>query len=171
MSDSINDGDSPFKLPTIENPPPQRSVSVLVGPLDEDEDFWQYESQLLVRRGTRMPDRCVVCNEPAEPKQLHCVVRRRITEAPVILAVLVLFPFWLIVLTLGHQSAQLWPGLCTRHRKREVRGRRFTIALMLLGFALPFAPFFLVTNPLTGMSVWIVWCLIAGCVMLCSSVC
>jgi len=140
MSDPSPERDNPFSSPMAESPAPERAKSAMIGPLDEDDDIWQYESLLLVRRGTHLPDRCIACNNEAEPKRLRFVLRQEISRWLVVVLVLTLGPLFLLIVAMCLPTAQLSPGLCHLHSRQETRGRRATICLLLLGMCLPIMP-------------------------------
>ena len=140
MSDPSQERDNPFSSPMAESPAPERAKSAMIGPLDEDDDIWQYESLLLVRRGAQLPDRCIVCNNEAEPKRLRFVIRQEISRWLVVVLVLTMGPLFLLIVAMCLPTAQLSPGLCRLHSRQETRGRRATVCLLLLGMCLPLMP-------------------------------
>jgi uncharacterized membrane protein len=69
--------------------------------------------------GTRFPDRCVVCNQPATKR----LSRKLYWHAPALYALIAIsVPIYIIVGLIVRKKAETEIGLCEEHAKRRIRG-------------------------------------------------
>ena len=102
--------------------------------------FWRDGDVLIVERGAKFPDRCVVCCQPAEPKRLICRIRRSISQAWTIAFLCINGPLFLVIVSVCLPAVQIKPGLCAIHRGKETRGRLITGGLICLSVLIMFLP-------------------------------
>jgi hypothetical protein len=109
---------------------------------DEWLGYWRDGKQLVVRKGTELPDRCVKCNAPAEGYRL----RRNLSwHAPAwYLLILISLLIYIIVYFFVRNTAKLDVGVCPAHRRRRVMsilaawiGIVVSIGLMVAPLAAP----------------------------------
>lgn len=117
-------------------------------PPDHVPGLWSSEDLLIVERGTRLPDRCIVCNEPEEGTQLHFIIRRDLPVYAKILILVLASPLMLLVIFAGAKSVRTEIGLCRTHRQKELRGRWIVRLMFASLVVLPMIP--LVATPVMG---------------------
>jgi hypothetical protein len=107
---------NPYAAPQSDLGPPPGAGAV------PGENVWRDGPLLVFRKGARLVDRCVKCNEPGDGRML----RRLLYWHPwwVYLTLLVCTPWlYIIVALIARHTASIDIGLCSRHRAR----RRLTI--------------------------------------------
>lgn len=100
---------------------PSRPFLRLVG---EVEDFahgaWRDDNTLVVSHQATLPDRCVVCNKPAEG---HTVDKTLLWHTPMLLPLLVMLPVGIVIYAVlaffFKKSMPVSVPLCTWHRQRR----------------------------------------------------
>lgn len=77
---------------------------------------WRHGRQIVITRGTQLPDRCVKCNAPSDGIRL----KRRLYWHPPALYILLISPLiYIIVASIISKRATLEIGLCALHRARR----------------------------------------------------
>jgi hypothetical protein len=92
----------------------------------EESSYWAEGSTLVVKRGARLPDRCLLCNEPATSR----IQKRLIWQAPWMLALVVLLAlpvkFGVVLLLIASiaftKRMKLGLPLCANHARRYRKG-------------------------------------------------
>jgi len=100
---------------------PTRSHLRLVG---EPEDFahgaWRDETTLIVSQQATLPDRCAVCNEPADGFTLD---KTLLWHTPMLLPLLIIVPIGLVIYAVlaffFKKTMPISMPLCVRHRRRR----------------------------------------------------
>lgn len=100
---------------------PTRPFLRLVG---ESEDFahgaWRADRNLVITHGATLPDRCIVCNAPAEG---NSITKTLIWHTPMLLPLLVFVPVGLIIYAvlafLFKRTLTTKLPLCAHHRRRR----------------------------------------------------
>lgn len=112
-----------------------------------DSEIYRDGDELVAWKGATFPNRCVVCYEPAAAqKRVKITVRTNISRVVKLLLIL-MGPVFIIIWALCVPSAQLTPGLCTRHRASETKKRRTINVVLLLSIALVLiSPFLLLRS-------------------------
>lgn len=85
----------------------------------EESSYWAEGDTLIVKRGARLPDRCLLCNAPATTR-----VTKRFTWHPAWYYLLILGGLLLYVLValIFSRRMELELPLCDSHRRRRRRG-------------------------------------------------
>ena len=97
---------------------------------------WRDGNVLVMQPGAPLPNRCVKCNESAEPPTGE---RKLYWHHPGIYALIIInMLIYIIVALVVRKSAIVSPGLCLEHQKR----RRNAIIVAWLGVLLGFALFY-----------------------------
>ena len=124
--------DNPYAPPTAEvrDPKPRGN---------EDEQVWREGRYVAFLKGARFPDRCVVCNRPAEHR-----LRKTLTwhHPAYFVAVLFALLLYVVVALLVNKKAKVDFGLCHKHCRRRTRGFWIgylgfflSVAAMIFGWA------------------------------------
>lgn len=100
---------------------PTRPVLRLVG---EPEDFahgaWRDDKTLVITHQATLPDRCAVCNAPAEGATVN---KTLIWHTPMLLPLLIVFPIGLIIYgvlaVLFKKTLPISMPLCAKHQRRR----------------------------------------------------
>lgn len=96
------------------------------------QGFWREGDVLVLLKAGALPDRCIVCNDPAAGFRL----KQKLFWHPPLVYVLLVSPLiYVLVALIVRQSAVVHVGLCSRHRAR----RRNGILIGWLGSALSVA--------------------------------
>jgi hypothetical protein len=96
-------------------------------------DVWRDHKVLIAKKGAKLPDRCVRCNEPAATGyQAKFYWHEPLIYLLIFCGLLVYFIVALIV----RKSAVVWVGLCPRHHEQRKRGRLWGSLLCIAGLLL-----------------------------------
>jgi hypothetical protein len=95
-------------------------------------DVWRDQKTLVAKKGAKLPDRCVRCNEPA-PEGSGYHAKFYWHEPALYLLIFCGLLVYFIVALIVRKSAVVWVGLCPRHRGARNRGRLWGTLLLLAG--------------------------------------
>lgn len=126
---------------------------------------WRDDPYLCLRRhGSVLPDRCLLCNEPAVGRMAFTVWDR--SNSPWMLLAVWMIVGPLCLLFLERARVKLW--LCDGHWNKEGQSRRITRAIILSGFGLLLLPLALDrwTKDNPAAVEWGIWLVILGFVLL-----
>ena len=117
---------------------------------------------VLPKKGTQLPDRCIVCNGPAEGRRLRLTVKdHRSPKADLAEALGGPLAFFVA------PRARLRPGLCQFHHEKEIKARHRSRLLFLLGASCLIAMFvqpgpFIQPQP----PLWAIWFIPLGPILI-----
>jgi len=87
---------------------------------EADQEIWREGKFVVCARDAHLPDRCAVCNEPA---QGYGFLKKMTWHSPwFFLLILANLLIYLIVALCVQKTAKIRIGLCPRHRARRERG-------------------------------------------------
>jgi hypothetical protein len=123
----------------VSNPyaPPESELETFI----DFEKVWRDEKLIIMRKGAKMPDRCIHCNETVEPSKPRRILYLNIWLQ---IAMLVLFLVFnvvalipiLIVSAIFRKTARVKIPLCVKHRRKRLWITLTTVSLLLVSIAL-----------------------------------
>ena len=113
--------------------PPQAAVVATPAP-DAHEGCWREGRDLFMRRGAKLPPRCVICNAPARTPMKERTVHWH--GAGWYLLILVGLLFYFIAALFVRKSWKVQPGFCDAHTASRRRWIAFAWLLALVSVGL-----------------------------------
>lgn len=157
------------QLTTNPYAPPESPIAVK--PDEGDHEIWREGKFVVCRRTVHLPERCVVCNEPAAG---HGIARKMGWHSPwLFLLILGGLLLYVVVALCLHKSARVRFSLCGRHRARRRLGMWIGVGGLFLSVACLVSPAFVDYGdhglgedivPITGL-IGLLVCPIIGVIM------
>jgi hypothetical protein len=92
---------------------------------------WRTGDLLVMQKGTTLPNRCLVCNQPASvqfPKKMYW------HHPGLYFLILLSFPIYLIAVLISRKKADVVLPLCTEHETKRKKATTTANLMMLFGF-------------------------------------
>ncbi|MBL8268746.1 hypothetical protein [Steroidobacter sp.] len=115
------------------NPYAPSQASLNGGTVRDYSNVWRFEKIVILVPDSDLPDRCVKCNDPAEqPTKTRKVYWHHPGFYAVLLINVILY---VIVALIARKTAEVNPGLCTRHKQKRNLGLAIGWGGLLVGIA------------------------------------